>query len=646
MTRKPTLIRAGRPCAEPDLVLVVQAAGTQKYLGDADDVGHYALSQLRMANWSEAGEDVGWEQTNLLDHDIDIWGILLSVDSSMQHVRIVSTYAREQMALLGLWDLLADGRATLTGADPWSERDLDGGHDTASDGYCILEGPPTIVCFRLAGRGTVYTWVDPGNYGAGDLIPRPQSDSCCIEHWYSPNSLAEQVDAVCTWIDSYRAACKSLNLGPWELTAAQQASYGYRSAYMRHRIVTHDNQLVLDAERTALYGGRCECNHIGTLHSRPRIDDDVNAKDGQSSARYGLGTIYHLDVNSLYPSVAYKARLPTRLMAVSRDVPIGTALAAAENCACVCAVDVHTKYPVLPVRHEKKVMWPIGSFTTVVCGPELLLAAEYCAEIKVHWMATYEVGQIYHNWVKGLYEERVRRNKLGDRDIGDCIKRILNASFGRWSQQSKRWVDAYDQDTIAPYYQWYGQVMPSGDRERLRSLAWRVQRLIVPVDSDDPSVAEPDDSMPVITAYVNSLGRVRLWRLLETCGQDNVYYYDTDSIWCNQAGYDALFWCGEVDESSLGKLKIKGACNTLRIIGRQCYEADGILHMAGVSERLVRSGDAYALQLRTPPLSHYLLKGCSPGLDRHVARCRTDKVYEHGVVHLDGSVTPHRFRNR
>lgn len=639
-------LRAARTLAKfgagtmPTSFIMLQAAVRQEYRTDADDTG-----EQRLAGWAYCHVrrvKGAWKATATVhgSHQGQMWDHIKADVGESACTWIVSIAAREQMAVCGLWDMILQRTASIAGEDPYQERETKATRKRYDRGYVVLESPPTICKFRISGLGKEFIWVDPANYGATDLLDKAQ-EQCILadpekptakEAWLCEHSLGFQVEQTTEWLYAYLDTLEKLNLGALEQTAASQAMAGFRRCYYKEPITIHDSIPILKLEREAMYGGRCECRFVGTIYGDgmpgPILQDDELPAGWQTTD----GRIYHLDVNSLYPAVARDALLPTRLAYACKYVPIDSLLAVVEGSCCIARVLVETETPCVPVRCNLGIIYPVGKFVTTLAGPELSMLLRSGKILKCIDLAVYEQYPIYRRWVKDLYKARIAARESGDHAISNCIKGILNASFGKWAQQARRWVRQDDALPPAAFSQWWETDKETGLMEQWRALAWQVEKLVV--------IGEANESMPAITATINSLARVRLWDLMLTAGQYNVYYYDTDSLWVNRRGYDSLLSAGKVHDTELGRMRLVDTHAVVTFYNQKRYSADGVLTMAGAPLGSMQHGDAFALTLKAPPLSHYLYKQLPPGTDRHVAKVRLNLPYLVGKVGQNGEVSP------
>jgi hypothetical protein len=625
--------------------VVVQAAVKQRYNSEGDDTGELVLADWR-ATFGDCKDGRiqfdGWSSGKVANA---FWADLIKQTEHASECVIMTRYAREAAAALGLWDMILSDRACIRGNDPMVNRDDVPTATKGKGGVVILEGPPTIIRFGLEDTQCVYTWLDPANYGVSDskLYQLAVDDGATAtrsdkpEAWLDPEYTVAMMGHVRAWWREYVDTLRRLDLGGLENTAASQAMAAYRRTVASRHIIVHDNEAVIKMERAALFGGRCECRYIGTLVKSYLHKPPTPVGEKPDNVRCINSPIYHLDVNSLYPFVAGGNMLPCELDTCCRNVSVPTLLAACKAVGIIAQVTVDVRSPVVPVIHDKATLYPIGRFTTTLCGPEILLAAEYGNVLSCHVAAVYKMRPLYADWVKRLYAARMSTRQAGNTAMDCCIKSVLNASFGKWAQKKKQWTEQPDDICPWPFYQWWQEDRTSGEQEQWRSFAWSVQRMV--------DAGEPAESCPAITAYINSLARVQLWRDMDTAGQENIYYYDTDSLWVNSSGYNRLHAAFRLSNGELGGYKRAGEHDRVTFYGHKRYSADGQLTLAGCPSPAAKSGDAFALCFKSPPVGHYLLHADPPGLDRHTVKVKLHGAYTLGNVQPCGTVTPVVFVN-
>jgi hypothetical protein len=577
---------------------------------------------------------------------------------------VFSDDAYRDMTLLGLWTELEAGRIYLWGnderdkadrdsgtvsevperqtcAEPVGRRGADGGlfrlrgelpsgpEDARAEGkrvrrrgmgFVVVNDPPTIVQFRRRGRCGPCKWVDTRNYG---FAPVPEVSGQDV----GLSATVRFVRRMCDTLSSER-------LGALQNTASGQAWYAWRRKHLTHPPLVHCHGPALRLERSAYLGGRCECFVIGKVPP----------------------PVYHLDVRSMYASCYTGALLPVRL----RHFIEGALLLSehlepvAEQAITEVTIESDTPdYPcVRPLVNGKRVralsrgepipqkragaicIYPVGRFRTCLCGPELVHALQRGRVREAHRVAVYDMASALTALGTHLGRMRDEFDAAGEKAMALWTKSMLVGLVGRLGMHGRRWVPAPGQQSRGVYRSWVTPG-PDGVPTRWRSIAWDVQ--------EEQVSAEGAESVPAMAAWITSLARIKLLEGFDAANCGRVYYCDTDSLWCDQNGYQGVWASGILGSGEPGLFRLVRVHQDAEFIGYKHYRADerivcaGVPLTYGVSEGLrggyeVREGAGGALN------------GCCTPEVRGVVRSMARRQpYLHGNVRADGVVEPIRL---
>jgi hypothetical protein len=259
------------------------------------------------------------------------------------------------------------------------------------------------------------------------------------------------------------------------------------------------------------------------------------------------GFIRYYDFNSLYPSVM-----------VGRDFPIigghGFRLGDIETTEGISEASVlvsrDIEIPYLPVRSKQGLIFPTGKFTGRWTNFELRECQKYGVRIeKIHKSFSF-IGSYrpFDDFVRDLYEFRLKAQKDGDLLLSDSAKLILNNLYGKFAQGNEI-------TRLLPYKK---ENLKNGDKV-FRDLLLRDEKGEFPVHTN-----------VVWSAYVTAYGRDKLYRgMLKTkANGGRLLYCDTDSI---------IFEGGDPLPTSnqLGDLKLEGVWNWAHFKLPKLYRLDG-----------------------------------------------------------------------
>jgi hypothetical protein len=251
--------------------------------------------------------------------------------------------------------------------------------------------------------------------------------------------------------------------------------------------------------------------------------------------------------------------------------------------------------------------------------------------LAVHTVATYEVGYPLRDYALALYALREEEEQAGLPSVCQWLKSLLVCLPGKLGQLQHRWVDAPWIMAQVPYGEW---IEDCGDEQpmRCRSLGGIVQ-----YDSVDGFAP---NAVPAIAGFVTSHGRIRLLQAIRIAGWNNVHYYDTDSVFVNQEGYDRLRASDLMGHTGLGALVEKPRPRHCEIRGVKYYVKDDEVTCAGLPRGHIvdlRDGVHYARYLSAMEQARRGLRPESVVVHGTYARA---EEYRLGTVGPDGTVRP------
>lgn len=341
--------------------------------------------------------------------------------------------------------------------------------------------------------------------------------------------------AMLTWINF----CRDYELGHFGLTAPKQAFNAFRHKFMHHKIYLHDNEEADTLERECYYGGRTEAFYIGY------VKDD---------------TIYTLDVNSMYPYVMHEFKYPTALVCVRNNLSVEGLKEVMKHYLVCAKVKVKVNIPCLPVRINKRLVFPVGEFITYLSTPEIELALKYGNIEEVYQVCIYTSAPLFVDYVEFFYNERLKAKADGNKVKDLLFKLMLNSLYGKFGQKGGEWeiIGHTDREGCG-----YEEVYNVTDGK------WHKYKWFNGILMYKGEDKEGYDSFPAIAAHVTGYARKKLFEYIMSAGYKNVYYCDTDSLFVNKEGLDKLSCY--IDKTRLGCLKNEGEKKNLCIFGAKDY---------------------------------------------------------------------------
>lgn len=533
---------------------------------------------------------------------------------------IISESCGRVWPLIGLWEEIEHGRVTIAGRDPYTDRDGSGGaagpapisaqslragsgsevaraRDRLS-GMLVTADPPCILSARVGRAPARVTWVDARNYAVRVPVDIRRG--------------ADAIDWLVRFWRQYHRLCTALNLGSAQTTTGSQSLHGWRVGYYTGGVYAGGTPEVTDLETRALTGGRCECYRLGVI----------------------AGPVYHLDIRSAYADMCVREHVPIRIRDAQSNVRAETLAKRVRLSACIASVRIRTAEPAYPVRREHDVVYPVGEYDTVMCGPELEDAWDYGRVVKCYTLLQYDCAPILRDYASAVYGMRCLYEHGGNTEMASVCKALLTGIVGKFGQRDRRWTHCPGMWSDIMYGEWWG-ADAVGRGCRYRSMGGVVQR--------DDILGLSGEAVPAVSAWILSAARANLLRLIRLARWESVYYCDTDALMVDEAGYHRLQRHGEIVPGELGALYIHGVYDNVEIRGAKYYSADGRITCAGLPRgACVDAGDGlhYWYDDRA---SGEAARHCRPTSTRTIHQYRRRPDYHGGLVDRWGNVTPHRM---
>jgi len=380
---------------------------------------------------------------------------------------------------------------------------------------------------------------------------------------------------------------------------------------MDHRIIIHQAPEVLELEREGYFGGRTECFRLGEI---------------------GGGPFVSLDVNSMYPYVMRHHLYPYEMIEYNRHFDLSWLRNALRTFGVIARVTLRTDEPAYAVRRDKKTLFPVGEFETVLCTEGLRYALEHGHIIALHDNAVYRMADLFSAYVDYLHPLRTRYKTEGNEVMAGLCKLIENSLYGKFAQ--KRYVtEEYLSTTGREYYKEESIVLETGRMVLEYKL---LNKIIIRMEEE-----EVRDSSPAITAHITENARMLLWSIIRDIGTDRVLYCDTDSVKIRTADLPHVRW--RIHDSDLGALKIEARMNRLYIGGNKFYMTDDDRHIKGIPKSAVEVApgvweyevfDSQDRHLRSERITGFLVTS---------GRRQVTRAYDKGVVDTDGGISPYVY---
>lgn len=354
----------------------------------------------------------------------------------------------------------------------------------------------------------------------------------------------------------YRVVCNlmqyvtSEHLGNWQPTGAGMAYATWRHKFMSHRILVHNDESALSAERIAMHTGRAEAWKHGEIWGQKWTE---------------------VDLRNAYVSIAAISDLPRKLHMHHGRISVSQYERLHSKFACLCRVVADTDVPCLPVKHNGRHVWPIGKFETWVWDCELDLAIRAGANVSIQECYTYIREPVLSEWARWVLSILYGQDESVSPIVRTWIKHCARALIGRLSLRTPSWeyFGTNIDNTVGITHVTFPE-----EQRTARMLHIGDDTLI------ETKREEGRDSLPMITGWIMAKCRTLIWEAIEICGGEHVAHVDTDSVLVDSIGLDRLR--SAYGTSFLETWSIKGTFTRLRIYGPRCYYRDKERKTSGI----------------------------------------------------------------
>jgi hypothetical protein len=349
---------------------------------------------------------------------------------------------------------------------------------------------------------------------------------------------------------------ESGDLGNWQKTGAGMAWTNWRHRHMDHKVLVNADEVARDLEVIGAGTGRCEAWRHGKLSGGPW---------------------YEWDLPMAYPSACLDAQLPTMLLGHDWSPVISRYSKPIKGHRALVTATVTTDEPCLPVKSDQGWLWPVGTFTSTWWDGELQLALEFGATAELHHAVLYKAAPALDRWARWVLPIASGSEAAYSPVQVAAARHWARALIGRFGAKYPIWEE-YGAAPVPGIELSECYDMETGRQGHALTVAG-----ISYMGFDEDWVA---DANPAIMGAVVSECRIRLWRIIQAAGPDNVVYCDTDSVIVNKTGNRVLQ--SYVDQGHGWGLRTKQTLRSLTIMGPRQMVINGRGRIAGVPNRAVQ----------------------------------------------------------
>lgn len=423
-------------------------------------------------------------------------------------------------------------------------------------GRLVNNGRPDVIGYRIAEAS--FLWLSGRqfwDYSADDLLrlfPAEASDAVRgRQATVSGVPIGEGQARV--WLRAMTAFAewwKSLGAGPFPRTVPGGAMQFFRSRMTKNSIVVHHEEELYRLERASCHGGRSSCWFYGSVVSPKSKDRLIGVRPDGLSDEILTGPIHRVDVRSMYPSLLRDREYPVRRVKYSERWGVDDLQSLVRRYGVIADVDVDTEHDEYPHRQGDRIVYPVGRFRAVLCGPELERSLSEGVVRRVWRAGCYEMGRPFTAAAAELCELRQRYRDQGQIAWELLAKLLGNSLAGKLAQNPRGWQELPGENHYPQWDVWICRNADTGSTRRFRCIAGRV------FEYKDIGVGQ--GTLTACFAFITSYGRSMMRSYREICPLRSVISQDTDGLWLTSAGLSALRYHGVLPiRPSAGELELK-----------------------------------------------------------------------------------------
>lgn len=416
------------------------------------------------------------------------------------------------------------------------------------------------------------------------------------------------VEILKSFVFDYFHYVQSNDLGQFRLTRGSQSFTAYRHKFMHKRIYLHRIPEVIELERVSYMGGRVECFRIGIQTEVPYLS---------------------LDINSMYPYLMHKLKLPCKLVDYQENYPIHSLETDLRNFSAIAEVNLAPDFPYYALRHNNKLIFPVGEFTAFLCTQGLKKAIELNHLMSIKKVAIYRQAHLFTEFIDYFHKQRLEYMENEDYIHQFFCKKLMNSLYGKFGQKITI-QNEFPHLGEAIYKRLVNIDLVTGKRDMEYIF---FNKRIVEIGKE-----EGKQSFCAIASHITEAGRILLAEIIQQIGVGVVVYCDTDSIIIPEKALSKVNY--PIHPTLLGNLKKEKVYELLEIIGPKAYITNQGRKLKGIPKRAIETRKGFFEFMRFEGEKTHMLKELTDYQLLSPAFRELSGEYTKGIINEDGSISP------
>ena len=278
--------------------------------------------------------------------------------------------------------------------------------------------------------------------------------------------------------------------------------------------------------------------------------------------------LFHYDINSSYPYIMEKSQIPIAIKEHKVLKPNEKSIKKFDdNCLYEIRFEFESNVliPYIPIRLEKEggLLYPISNYgkdqygnqipTTYVWGHILSFYPLHFKKIKVYSYIVFQTGNIFQSYITQLWKEREMAKKEKSEVKSMWLKIFMNSLYGKFGQkqfeqthilhttQLHEYLVQYSSDIIEDNKE-EGKIVDEYQEIKKTNFLKNINIFSEDIPGEPFFLVKTHDDIRLdfvgglnfISSYIASRARLNLISGFLEVGFENIYYFDTDSIFTSK----------------------------------------------------------------------------------------------------------------
>lgn len=420
--------------------------------------------------------------------------------------------------------------------------------------------------------------------------------------------------------------------------------------YDLSKIKSTSGSLALNSFRHRFYDIENKPIYIHSWYKATKLERESYKGGITDCFKVGVFTekLYKLDINSTYPYVMKKYKMPNKLEFYADNTTYSSNVLYAElldkikdyHIIADCEIELKPEYSFILSKEnfnkQNKSIFLSGKNRVSLCTPEIEYILKYGKINKVYQLAIYQKEDLFSRYVDFFYGKRLEFEKEGNFAYALICKIMLNSLYGKFGQKE---ID----------YQLF-KVKSIPALKKYHIMEDKKQYTFIHIGNKLYKLEKTDnnsfDSLPALSSMVTAYARMYLIDLIMKAKKENVYYVDTDSLIVNEKGLNNL--CSYIDKKGfkeLGNLKIEGTSIYSRFLKPKFYEFNKDFKCKGIKKSAkLHYEDKDCMIFSQQQFQRFKTALIKKSLHKQIIKPVIkviDKKYDKGIIDLNGETLPY-----